>query len=132
MTRFKDLTNQRFGRLFVKNFAGRDNNGFVLWTTVDNCCIAAIANTTYSSWCNMLRRCNNSNFKQYADYGGRGIRACTRWQGKHGFENFLADMGPRPDGTSLDRYPNNDGNYEPGNCRWATRKEQQNNRRCSA
>ena len=82
---------------------------------------------TYTSWCSMLARCQNPNRERYPNWGGRGITVCERWQGEHGFENFLADMGPRPAGTTLDRFPNNDGNYEPGNCRWATPKEQQAN-----
>jgi len=84
---------------------------------------------THSSWHNMLDRCNNPNRSLYKNYGGRGIKVCDRWQGDHGFENFLADMGERPLGKSIDRYPNNDGNYESSNCRWATRKEQNLNRR---
>lgn len=65
----------------------------------------------------------------YPDYGGRGITFCNRWQGKRGYERFLNDMGPRPsDKHSLDR-KNNDRGYSPSNCRWATRKEQNNNRR---
>jgi hypothetical protein len=74
----------------------------------------------------MHARCDNPKNKRYADYGGRGIRVCERW---HNFVNFLTDMGERPIGKSLDRFPNNDGNYEPGNCRWASRIEQQNNMR---
>ena len=69
-------------------------------------------------------RCMNPNAANYKRYGGRGIAVCKRWLGEHGFENFLADMGPRPKGTTLDRYPNNDGDYKPSNCRWRTLKQQ--------
>lgn len=80
----------------------------------------------YKAWASMKARCSNSKRHNYHRYGGRGICVCERWLK---FENFLADMGPRPSPShSLDRYPNNDGNYEPGNCRWATRVEQAGNR----
>lgn len=73
----------------------------------------------------MKTRCFNPNSQQYYNYGARGITVCKRWLK---FENFHADMGDKPDGMSLERI-NNDGNYEPGNCRWATAKEQQANTR---
>ena len=73
----------------------------------------------------MRTRCENPNATRYADYGGRGITVCDRW---HDFAGFLADMGEQPPGLTLDR-KDNDGNYEPGNCRWATRAEQNRNQR---
>lgn len=80
----------------------------------------------YNSWWGMRQRCNNSKSKFYKYYGGRGITVCDRWL--NSFENFLKDMGNRPEGMSLDRI-NNDGNYEPANCRWATQSDQLKNRR---
>jgi hypothetical protein len=74
----------------------------------------------------MHQRCNNPNNHAFDRYGGRGITVCDRWRS---FENFLADMGERPPGMSIDRWPDNDGNYEPGNCRWATSREQRLNQR---
>ena len=76
----------------------------------------------------MIRRCSDPNFGNYARYGGRGIRVCEQWQGPRGFEQFLADMGKRPDGKTLDRADSN-GNYEPSNCRWLTPVEQARNTR---
>lgn len=81
----------------------------------------------FAIWNGMIQRCTNSSLKAYYRYGGRGITVCERWMT---FVNFYADMGPSPTKKhSIDRYPNKDGNYEPGNCRWATWKEQQRNKR---
>jgi hypothetical protein len=83
------------------------------------------ATVTYRIWKGMITRCVNPANHAWQYYGGRGIKVCERWMK---FENFLADMGPRPAGLSLER-ENNDGNYEPGNCKWATDDEQANNNR---
>lgn len=81
----------------------------------------------YAAWCGMKGRCYRLNHPRYKDWGGRGIRVCDRWI--NSYENFLADMGRAPSPThSIDRI-NNDGNYEPGNCRWATVQEQNKNKR---
>jgi len=80
----------------------------------------------YAVWCDMRRRCRSPKDPGYQHYGGRGISVCKEWN--ESFHKFVADMGPRPAGYVIDRI-NNDGNYEPGNCRWTTVLENARNRR---
>lgn len=88
--------------------------------------VHGMSNTAeYEIWCSMKKRCENKNSAMFRHYGGRGINVCERWKK---FEEFFSDMGPRPCGKSLDRI-NNNGNYEPSNCRWATATEQCENQR---
>lgn len=155
----KDLLGQQFGRLYVLRECGRDNHGRAKWLCRCDCgtlkairsqslirqhtmscgCFhrdrAKAAATkhghalsgTYVSWERMIARCTYPKNNRFHRYGGRGISVCGRWRK---FENFLADMGDRPPGLSIDRR-NNDGNYEPSNCKWSTPKEQAANR-CTA
>lgn len=95
-----------------------------VWRTEHGHTVNNRRSPTYSSWQAMIRRCENPKDIRYDRYGARGIGVCDRW---HTFENFLADMGERPPGRTLDRIDGNRG-YEPGNCRWATPAQQTANR----
>jgi len=153
-----DITGRSFGRLEVLGLAGRDRLGQRIWnckcacgskrtvigkmllrgSTVSCGCYASdkrrqrmtrhgMSHTPeYGVWVGMIARCKNKKGRSSHRYVGRGISVCKRWQV---FKNFFADMGERPSPKhSIDRYPDNDGNYEPGNCRWATDAEQQRNK----
>jgi hypothetical protein len=95
---------------------------------LDNCraVLCGCLKPTHNSWRKMIERCTNKNAAQFSDYGGRGITVCKRW--RESFSDFVDDMNRRPDGKTLDRI-NNDGGYDPGNCRWATKKQQAVSRR---
>lgn len=153
------MIGQRFGRLLVVSYVGRINRhqywlcacdcgkqhrahaanlrcgnvqscGCLRHDTRPNLRHGQSKSPTWAIWNGMIARCACPTADTYRLYGGRGIRVCDRWSGEDGFENFLTDMGERPSSAhSLDRYPNNDGNYEPDNCRWATVKQQGRNRR---
>lgn len=112
LRRFINMVNELFRRVAL-SLAKRDHT----------------PSPTYQVWRNMIYRCYNPNNKSFKNYGGRGIKVCDEW--RFSFQTFLHDMGERPPRLTLDRI-NNDGNYTPGNCRWATYKEQNNNNRPSS
>lgn len=153
----KNLRGKKFHRLIVVAALKKRQNGHVVWKCRCECGMLAFAtstnlinekvkscgclkkelltvhghasrqvkSSTYSVWRGVIDRCTNPKQAAYQDYGGRGIKVCERWLK---FENFLADMGERPEGKELDR-KNNDGDYEPNNCRWVTHRSNMNNTR---
>ncbi len=157
---FKDIIGNRFGRYVAKEFVGLDKWENAIWrcrcdcgnerdvsgyhlrsghTTSCGCLRNEIRGKNFTihgmsctrefrSWAHMKSRCLNPNSTGYKNWGGRGITVCDKWL--HSFECFYQDMGPCPKGLTLDRI-DNEGNYEPENCRWTTYLEQRHNRRDS-
>lgn len=153
MGRRLELVGRIFGRWTVIDKGDMGRNGQIFWTCRCSCGTermvlarllrnggssscgcnrikhghsnGRIKSRTYKSWEAMMQRCTNQNASDYHRYGGRGIQICEQWGS---FENFLADMGVRPEGKTLDRIDNL-GNYDPDNCKWSTAQEQQQNKR---
>ena len=151
--KFEDISGMRSGRLVAKQYIESNKNGSAKWLCVCDCgtekvifaqsikygkslscgCLLRIRKATakhglsstkqYKAWAGIIQRCTNPKNHKWHRYGGRGITVCDRWRT---YDNFLSDMGERPAGLSVDRI-DNDGNYEPANCRWSTPKEQSNN-----
>ena len=155
MIEHTDITGKRFGRLVALEYIGKSRwlcqcdcgNKKVIRTdhlkngaTISCGCYnreasskrnrkhGMTASPEYYAWAHMIKRCENPTDSRFYRYGARGITVCERWKGQNGFQNFINDMGRRPGPKySIDRI-NNDGNYEPSNCKWSTMLEQSNNK----